>query len=134
MKIRRTWFVAMTSALSMSMPIVGGVALSEDKAKVEAIPADNSKVNQRDEQAVEKTATDQGSSSRDVEITRKIRRSITSNSKLSTYAHNIKIITINGLVTLKGPVNSVKEKEQVVALAKAVAGDAKVNNELDVSK
>lgn len=95
--------------------------------------ADNSSINKRDASVAEKTAGDQSSSDADVETTRKIRRSITSDSSLSTYAHNVKIITINGGVTLKGPVNSGEEKDKLIRIAKTVAGDSHVVNELDVT-
>jgi osmotically-inducible protein OsmY len=51
---------------------------------------------------------------------------------LSTYAHNVKIITQNGQVTLKGPVRSEEEKRAIEAKAAEVAGDSKVTSELDV--
>ncbi len=56
-------------------------------------------------------------------MTQQIRRSIMADKSLSTYAHNIKIISQNGAVTLKGPVKSDDEKKAVVAKAVAVAGD-----------
>jgi hyperosmotically inducible protein len=51
---------------------------------------------------------------------------------LSTYAHNIKIITENGQVTLKGPVRSEEEKKTVEAKATEVAGENKVTSQLDI--
>jgi hyperosmotically inducible protein len=51
---------------------------------------------------------------------------------LSTYAHNVKIITQDGQVTLKGPVRSEDEKKAVEAKAAEIAGESKVANELDV--
>src|SRR3954471_22775141 len=63
---------------------------------------DNTKVNQHDKPATEPTADQQKDSRSDLEITKEIRRSIMSEKSLSTYAHNIKIISQNGMVTLKG--------------------------------
>ena len=51
---------------------------------------------------------------------------------LSTYAHNVKIISQNGMVTLKGPVRSEEEKKSIEAKANQVAGEGKVTSELDV--
>jgi len=51
---------------------------------------------------------------------------------LSTYAHNIKIITQNGQVTLKGPVRSEDEKRAIEAKATEVAGENKVTSELNI--
>ena len=53
---------------------------------------------------------------------------------LSTYAHNVKTITQNGAVTLKGPVKSDGEKKSVVAKATAVAGADNVTDQLSVSQ
>jgi len=77
-------------------------------------------------------ADQQSNSSTDVELTRKIRQSLTQDKSLSTYAHNVKIITRNGVVELKGPVRSQSEKEAVEAKATEIAGSSKVKNELTV--
>ena len=70
----------------------------------------------------------------DQDLTKKIRQSIMSDKSLSTYAHNIKIISQNGTVTLKGPVKSDDEKKTVMAKAVAVAGSAdKVTDEVSVA-
>src|SRR5579863_7008849 len=85
---------------------------------------DNTKVNRRDRNAGAVTADQQKMNATDRELTRKIRRSIMADKSLSTYAHNIKIISQNGAVTLKGPVKSDDEKQTVMAKAVAVAGSA----------
>jgi hyperosmotically inducible protein len=98
-------------------------------------PADNTKVNKRDRSAGEVTADQQKMNARDRELTRKIRRSIIADKSLSTYAHNIKIISQNGAVTLKGPVKSDDEKKAVMAKAVAVAGNAdKVTDQISVKQ
>jgi hypothetical protein len=79
------------------------------------------------------TADDQGMSKEDQEITRKIRSAVVDDKTLSTYAHNVKIITQNGTVTLRGPVRSEAEKRSIEAKAKSVAGDARVTNDLTVT-
>jgi osmotically-inducible protein OsmY len=85
---------------------------------------DNTKVNQRDRSAAEATADQQKSNAADMNMTKTIRRSIVADKSLSTYAHNIKVISQNGVVTLKGPVKSDAEKTAVVAKAVAVTGSA----------
>ena len=94
---------------------------------------DNTKVNKRDRSADEATADQQKANAADRELTRQIRRSIMADKSLSTYAHNIKIISQNGAVTLKGPVKSDDEKKAIVAKAVAVAGSAdKVTDQVSV--
>jgi len=80
------------------------------------------------------TADNQKENTSDREITRKIRRSITSESSLSTYAHNVKIITQGGQVTLKGPVHDENEKQMIASKAADVAGADKVKNQLTVKQ
>ena len=77
-------------------------------------------------------ADQQSNSSDDVVLTRKIRQSLTQDKSLSTYAHNVKIITRNGVVELKGPVRSQSEKDAVEAKATEIAGASRVKNELTV--
>ena len=78
------------------------------------------------------TADQQKNNKTDLEITREIRRSLTNDKSLSTYAHNVKIITQQGKVTLKGPVRSDDEKNAVEAKAVQVAGPANVNDQMTV--
>jgi len=94
--------------------------------------SDNARVNKRDRSSEQVTADQQKQNSSDVELTRKIRSSITKDKSLSTYAHNVKIITQNGTVTLKGPVRSEEEGKAIESKAADVAGAANVKNQLDV--
>jgi len=96
-------------------------------------PADNTKVNQRDRNSANPTPGQQKENSSDLEITRKIRRSITEDKGLSTYAKNIKIITQDGRVTLRGPVRSEVERKSVEAKANEVAGAGHVKSEIQVA-
>ena len=93
---------------------------------------DNTKVNQRDRSKDEPTADQQKDNRSDQDITQQIRQSIMKDKSLSTYAHNVKIITQNGQVTLKGPVRSEDEKKTVEAKAIEVAGENKVTSQLDI--
>lgn len=78
------------------------------------------------------TADNQANAQSDRMTTAKIRKAITSDKTLSTYAHNVKIITLNGAVTLKGPVKSDEEKEKVAAMAANIVSANKVTDELTV--
>ena len=106
-----------------------GLAYAQDASS----PApDNSKMNQQDQSKSEPTADQQKENRSDRDITQQIRQSIMKDKSLSTYAHNIKVITQNGQVTLKGPVRSESEKESIGAKATEVAGANNVTNDLDV--
>jgi hyperosmotically inducible periplasmic protein len=79
------------------------------------------------------TADQQKMNPADRAITQKIRKSIHDDANLSTYAHNIKIITQDGKVTLRGPVRSEDEKSALQAKAEAVAGAENVTNKLTIA-
>src|SRR5580765_5543605 len=93
---------------------------------------DNTKVNTRDRAPSQPTADRQSNARSDVAITRDIRRAIVKDKDLSTAAHNIKIITQQGQVTLKGPVASDSEKQTVEAKATEIAGAGHVKNDVSV--
>jgi len=99
----------------------------------EPAPApDNSGVNVRDRNPAAVTAGEQSNAKSDVELTRQIRRAVMKDNSLSMTAHNVKIITANGAVTLRGPVKSEQEKTVIGQKAEAIAGADKVDNELEV--
>jgi hyperosmotically inducible protein len=98
------------------------------------VPADNTGKNVRDRDDSAVTADQQSNSKGDVNITREIRRQIVKDKSLSTSAHNVKIVTVDGVVTLRGPVVSTKEKTVVAETAKKVAGVNKVDNQLEVAR
>ena len=107
--------------------------LAQDSTEQKPAPsADNTKTNQRDRNSQEPTADQQKDNHSDREITRQIRQSIMKDKSLSTYAHNVKIISQNGMVTLRGPVRSEEEKKAIEAKAIQVAGESKVASELDI--
>lgn len=94
--------------------------------------SDNTKVNQRDRAANAVTADQQTNSSSDIDITRRIRQEIMKDNSFSTYAQNVKIIAVNGKVTLKGPVRSQEEQSSILKYAGQVAGATNVTNEMSV--
>jgi hyperosmotically inducible protein len=107
---------------------------SEDKqASQTAVEPDNSGRNARDSNDQTKTAGDQSENEADRTISQNIRKAVTDDDSLSTNAKNVKIITNDGTVTLRGPVKSEKEKAAIEAKAKQVAGVKRVDNQLEVA-
>jgi osmotically-inducible protein OsmY len=92
------------------------------------------KMNKGDASKDATTADQQKIKPNDRTITQKIRAEIMKDKSLSTYAHNIKIITQDGKVTLKGPVRSRDEKAVVEEKAAAIAGDGNVTSEIDIAR
>jgi len=97
------------------------------------VPPDNTKTNQRDQKTAQPTAGQQKENRNDRDLTQKIRRSITQDKSFSTYARNIKIISQDGTVTLRGPVRSAEEKKSIEAKANEIAGSTHVKSELEVA-
>jgi hyperosmotically inducible periplasmic protein len=95
--------------------------------------ADNTKTNQGDADKGAVTADQQKMNPGDREMTRNIRAAIMKDKTLSTYAHNIKIVTQDGKVTLKGPVRSEDEKSEVESKAASVAGPDNVTSQLTIA-
>jgi hyperosmotically inducible periplasmic protein len=100
---------------------------ADDKTK-----PDNTAINERDRSRETQTSGDQSNSSADFKITQAIRQALMKDSELSTTAKNVKIITDNGQVTLRGPVKNAQEKAKIDQLAKSAAGGAEIDDQLDV--
>ena len=114
--------------LGASMP--AKMSLQQDTQQ----PApDNTKTNQRDQDKTSPTADQQKMNPADRDITKKIRAALHNDKSLSIYAHNVKIITQDGKVTLKGPVRSDEEKAAIAAKASAIAGEGNVTDQLEVA-
>jgi len=95
--------------------------------------ADNTAKNERDASGETQTSGDQSNSPEDMKITADIRRAVVAEKSLSMTAKNVKIITANGMVTLRGPVNTAEEKATIAKLAQSAAGNAKIDNQLEVT-
>ena len=91
--------------------------------------ADNTRNNKGDQP----TAEQQKENATDRQITQRIRSAIVKDKELSAYAHNVKIITQNGEVTLKGPVRTEQEKDSIESKAVGIAGAGHVTNQLEVA-
>jgi hyperosmotically inducible protein len=94
--------------------------------------ADNSEKNVRDRGGDTVTPMEQGGSAADREVTAAIRRAIVDDDSLSTNAQNVKIVTVDGVVTLRGPVKSAAEKAMVAAKAEKTKGVKRIENQLEV--
>ena len=95
------------------------------------VGADNSGINRRDDGST-RTPIDQGMGSVDTGITQAVRSAITSDGNLSMDAHNVKIITKEREVTLRGPVASEAERTTIVRLARSAANVLTVHDQLDI--
>jgi hyperosmotically inducible periplasmic protein len=94
--------------------------------------ADNTRMNKGDASKDATTSDQQRMNPSDTAITRKIRAEIMKDKSLSTYAHNVKVVTQDGKVTLKGPVRTSEEKAAVEEKATTVAGNGNVTSELEI--
>ena len=113
------------SLLSVSILTLSAIAQ-------ETPAADNTKKNERDRSGETETSGDQSNSPEDVKITAAIRRAVVEDDSLSATAKNVKIITADRTVTLRGPVQNEAEKAKIAELAQSAAGNAKIDNQLEV--
>ena len=105
------------------------LAADDEKAK-----PDNTVTNKRDRSGQTKTSGDQSNSSADLKISQAIRRALVKDSELSMTAKNIKVITVKGQVTLRGPVKTAQEKTKIDQIVRSAAGGAQINDQLDVKE
>jgi len=130
---RFAWLVPAVALVGLLSGSAGAQTAAENtKAKTQT-PADNTKVNTRDRADNAVTADQQKENPSDRDLTQKIRRSLMNDKALSTYAHNVKIVSQGGQVTLKGPVRSEQEKRSIEAKAVEVAGAGRVVNEMSIA-
>jgi hyperosmotically inducible periplasmic protein len=114
------------SERTVNKPVLTDPAASRD--------ADNTGVNKRDADSnLTKTPTDQSENKKDLEITAAIRKRLT-DTEASINAQNVKIVTQDGKVTLRGPVKNDNEKQMIERIARDVAGEGNVENQLEVEK
>jgi hyperosmotically inducible periplasmic protein len=121
-------FMKRTSLVLACLCAVSLAATAADDKK----KADNTAMNERDRSGETQTSGDQSNSSADLKVTQAIRQALMKDSELSATAKNIKIITNNGQITLRGPVKNAQEKAKIDHLARSAAGGAKIDDQLDV--
>jgi hyperosmotically inducible protein len=128
-----TWGNGTEGSSGMSPPTGNATAAPADRATQATTDADNSRVNRRDRSGSTLTPKDQGPSDADRKITRDIRQAVMNDSALSFTAKNVKIITIDGKVTLRGPVKTEAERSAIEAAARKVVGNgALVESQLEL--
>ena len=115
------------------LAMVGALTAWAPTIHAQQYPADNSGKNVRDRNDATKTTGDQSNAKSDVAITQEIRKAVVADKSLSTNAHNVKIITADGVVTLRGPVKSAAEKATIGAKAQQTAGVTRVDNQLEIA-
>lgn len=128
------------TALSLVLVfVVFGCSKKDDVSKNDqpnqsaAVAPDNTGRNARDRDNATKTAGDQSESEADRTISQNIRQAIVADDSVSTNGKNVKIITVDGVVTLRGPVKSATEKTNIAAKAQQIAGVKNVENQLEIT-
>ena len=109
-----------------------GTVSSSDSPKSD-VDRDNSAVNKRDADRDTKTPLDQNENQTDIGITAEIRKRVV-DTQMSVNAQNVKIITQDGKVTLRGPVKTADEKKRIEEMARSVAGETNVQSQLEVEQ
>lgn len=118
--------------ITLSLLCFSTFALSAFAQENASPAADNSGRNVRDRSGETQTSGDQSNATPDIKTTAAIRRAVMHDDSLSMLAKNVKIITEDGMVTLRGPVKSAAEKAKIAQLAKEAAQGAMIHNELEV--
>lgn len=121
-----------TSAMPTSHTVPANNGSANPVAPGSSPVADNTATNQRDVDGRSMTPMDQKENSRDLGLTADIRKRIVATEGLSVNARNIKVISADGKVTLRGPVNSEAERSIIAEIAAEVAGERGVKNQLEV--
>ena len=99
-----------------------------------SVPADNTGVNKRDRNDATLTTGDQSQSAADLDLVKKVRQAIEADDTLSANGKNVKVITRDGMVTLRGPVKDENERKSIGDKATMIAGEGKVQNLLEVAR
>lgn len=123
---------------SVVLLVLGGYAGAAYSTEGSTTPSaqvapDNTGRNVRDRGGATLTPGDQSESEADRTLTQEIRKAVVADDSLSTMAKNIKIITVDGVVTLRGPVQSPQERAAIQAKAQQIAGIDRIDNQLEVT-
>jgi hyperosmotically inducible periplasmic protein len=97
------------------------------------VAPDNSKSNDTVKAERQATSDMQKNDASDIDLVKRIRQSVMADNTLSTYGHNVKIVAVNGTVTLNGVVRSDAEKQQIGKKAASIAGEGRVIDDLKVA-
>jgi osmotically-inducible protein OsmY len=116
------------SSVALGLSVAPGC----DRPSTAPVAADNTARNTRDADGTTKTPIDQGMNETDRSLTQRIRDRVMGLDDLAVNGQNVKVISNNGRVTLRGPVDSEDERSRIVAAARAVAGEGNVDDQLEV--
>ena len=135
--------IAITSVLpALLLGGYAGYAMAQSAAARDDAPAssashavapDNTKSNKQDPSNRSQTADSQTNNATDLDLTKRVRQGVMADKTLSTYGHNVKIVAVNGTVTLNGVVRSADEKARIGATSASIAGAEHVVNDLKVA-
>lgn len=120
----------LASVLAVPALMIGLQAMAQTPADT---PADNSKSNKQYPSNRGTTADEQKNDATDIDLVKRIRQSVMADKELSTYGHNVKIVAVNGMVTLNGVVRSADEKMQIGKKAASIAGEGHVVDDLKIA-
>ena len=115
-------------------PVITAPGTTADTTPLPGTQPDNTAINQRDADLRKaKTPINQDENQADIDVTAKIRQRVVAEKDFSINAQNVKIVTADGMVTLRGPVNSKTEFDAIAKIAREVAGEGKVDNQLEIT-
>ena len=141
MKKMSTMKLALAASIAMLIPMHAALASDGTKDEVQvrksartdqAHPADNTARNKRDSGDSTTVPTDQPNDQASIDLAAAVRSAIVDDDSLSMAAHNIKLVASNGAVVLRGPVESMVEKNKIAAIVKNVAGVTSIDNQLEI--
>lgn len=124
----------MTNRMTTTLAALMTLSLLSVANATSPLKPDNSRVNADDHASARVTAQDQSVQPDAAETTRLIRAELTADANLSTYGKNVKIIVIDDLITLKGPVNSEAERMKIVRTANNIAPTYRIQNQIQVTR
>jgi osmotically-inducible protein OsmY len=127
--MKNKYYVGMAALAALTV-----VGWGQSQSGTGSYDKDNTGVNKRDRSSAAVTPESQSMTRSDTELTREIRKNIMKDDSLSTNAQNVKVISRNGTVVLRGTVDTLAEKQRVEQSARQVAGAATVQNELEVKE
>ncbi len=130
-----TRLLSVMFTLTVGVIMMTGDVQAEQRAAIylaAGSAAENTERNVRDKSGTTLTPEDQNENKSDVEITANIRKAVVADELLSVNARNVKIITRNGMVTLRGPVENETESMKLQQIVKQTPGTVQVDNQLEI--
>jgi len=132
--MKKLHMMAAAGALALPIAYTQPAFSADPHDHDKAVDADNTGKNARDAEGRTLTPMDQGESEADRTITQNIRKAVVDHDTLSTNAKNVKIITQNGVVTLRGPVKNPEEKAAIASVAQKTGGVKRVDNQIEIER